>query len=733
MKRICCLLVALFLLTTAIFTQSQKPKVFEVTTDTLYFQDLDTANWRILPDKGEKYSIDEVMAMQVAGGFKPLSQLSEKNSRVYWVQYQLHNTLTRPARIALNAMNDFDAFYVKTGEEPIRYFRSGRFTDYKLKDGLKIADCIPLNMEPGATYTVYQRVEHKKAGLPENFLINIVSTDIVLKNYYLNKVDNQHNYYNSTQLQEAFIIGMIFLAVFMNLFFYRIVHEKLYLYFALAAFFLAINRMYNISSAYLFYKNPFLLDNVKYLSLAWMFITFFFVQFYRSFLNLKQRFPKLDRIFIGTAWLFIALSLASFLAPKFNLGANNWIYVLPGRMVFQLIPALQILVQVVCLKNAPKANYYLLAGSSPLLVLLASSMFYSQEGFQYFKDSPLRRWMAENYRLAEAICIALLLLSITWVLFLRFIELRKQNAQQALDKERLLREKEVERNELIAAQKIQLEKEVEERTSELQYSLKELRTAQAQLVQSEKMAALGELTAGIAHEIQNPLNFVNNFSEVSVELVDEMKQEFDNGRTAEAAAIAEDIQQNLEKIAHHGKRAESIVKGMLQHSRSSSGQKEPTDINALCDEYLRLSYHGLRAKDKSFSASYTTAFDDSMGPVQIVPQDISRVMLNLYNNAFFAVNEKKKSAPQDYVPAVHVSTRKDGSGVLISVKDHGNGISPNLLQKIFQPFFTTKPTGEGTGLGLSLSYDIVKAHNGTIRVESTEGEGTTFFVHLPIV
>ena len=271
-------------------------------------------------------------------------------------------------------------------------------------------------------------------------------------------------------------------------------------------------------------------------------------------------------------------------------------------------------------------------------------------------------------------------------------------------------------------------------------TLSELKSTQAQLIQSEKMASLGELTAGIAHEIQNPLNFVNNFSEVSTELIDEMNMDLDKGDIAEAKEIASDLKQNLEKINHHGKRAGDIVKGMLQHSQKSTGVKEPTDVNALADEYLRLSYQGLRAKDKSFNATMKTDFDESIGKINIIPQDIGRVLLNLYNNAFYACTERSRSAVNEqinqdiisYEPTVSVTTKKSGNSVFITVSDNGNGIPQNIVNKIFQPFFTTKPTGQGTGLGLSLSYDIIKAHGGEIKVESKEGEGTEFIIQIPV-
>lgn len=280
-------------------------------------------------------------------------------------------------------------------------------------------------------------------------------------------------------------------------------------------------------------------------------------------------------------------------------------------------------------------------------------------------------------------------------------------------------------------------KQLEDAKNRVELTLSELKATQSQLIQSEKMASLGELTAGIAHEIQNPLNFVNNFSEVNSELIAEMKDELSKGNIEEAKSIANDIDENEKKIIFHGKRADGIVKGMLQHSRSSSGVKEPTDINALADEYLRLAYHGLRAKDKSFNASMKTDFDESIGNILVVPQDMGRVILNLITNAFYAVTERKKQAStgssgQHYEPTVSVSTRKLQDKVEIRVKDNGNGIPQRVLDKIFQPFFTTKPTGEGTGLGLSMSYDIItKSHQGEIRVETKENEGSTFIITLP--
>ncbi|WP_128546455.1 ATP-binding protein [Larkinella soli] len=277
-------------------------------------------------------------------------------------------------------------------------------------------------------------------------------------------------------------------------------------------------------------------------------------------------------------------------------------------------------------------------------------------------------------------------------------------------------------NALLHAQKTEIEK-----------TLTELRTTQEQLIHKEKMASLGELTAGIAHEIQNPLNFVNNFSDVSEELVQELKEEAVAGRTEDVLAIADDLARNLQKIHSHGRRADSIVKGMLEHSRSSAGRRQATDLNALADEYLRLAYHGLRAKEKDFSAVLVTDFDPKLGAVEVVPQDLGRVLLNLYTNAFYAVKEKQKKAQDGYQPTVSVLTHRQNGTVEIRVRDNGTGMPEPVKQKIFQPFFTTKPTGQGTGLGLSLSYDIItKGHGGEILAETQPGQFTEMTIRLPV-
>ncbi len=273
--------------------------------------------------------------------------------------------------------------------------------------------------------------------------------------------------------------------------------------------------------------------------------------------------------------------------------------------------------------------------------------------------------------------------------------------------------------------------EIDNQRERAEKTLENLKSAQSQLIQSEKMASLGELTAGIAHEIQNPLNFVNNFSDVNAELIDESIDAINAGNPNEAIQLLSNLRQNEEKIKFHGQRADTIVKGMLQHSRESKGQKELTDINLLTDEYLRLSYHGLRAKDKSFNSVIHTDYDSKIGSINIIPQDIGRVLLNLYNNAFYALSEKKKQLSDGFEPCVTVTTKKLIGKISIIVKDNGNGIPQKVLDKIFQPFFTTKPAGQGTGLGLSISYDIIKAHGGQLKVNTKEGEYAEFVMELP--
>ncbi|UOQ98583.1 ATP-binding protein [Hymenobacter sp. 5317J-9] len=435
----------------------------------------------------------------------------------------------------------------------------------------------------------------------------------------------------------------------------------------------------------------------------------------RKFLDLPRRMPRGNR-------------------------ALNWIWV-PGVLLYLGARALDV-------RSANLDDAYLLLVLSVVVavvvavrdyrparsLLLAVSPFLLYKLVEFVVESPTGK-VPKQYDAALDTTQAF---AIIWLITFIFIA-RSQKKQ--LEKERLQREEEDKAKRLIEAQNAELERLVNERTAalthqaeELRTALTELKTTQAQLIQSEKMASLGELTAGIAHEIQNPLNFVNNFAEVSAELVTELEEERekpDRDLELEADLLA-DLKQNLQKIHQHGGRAASIVRGMLEHSRASSGERVPTDLNALADEYLRLAYHGLRAKDKSFNATLKPDFDPSLPPVEVISQDLGRVLLNLLTNAFYAVKQRQQRGEPGYAPTVSVSTRREGDQVELRVKDNGTGMPESVKAKIFQPFFTTKPTGEGTGLGLSLSYDIVtQGHGGTLAVESREGEGTEFIISLP--
>ena len=327
-------------------------------------------------------------------------------------------------------------------------------------------------------------------------------------------------------------------------------------------------------------------------------------------------------------------------------------------------------------------------------------------------------WWQRWWAIASGI---LLLGGVIWL----FILYRSRN----LLKEKHLLEQKV---NLRTREVVEQKEEISIQRDQLKDALEGLQNTQAQLVQREKMASLGELTAGIAHEIQNPLNFVKNFSEVNMDLLEEMNEAMDKGDKAEMKEIFSDLKQNTEKVVLHGSRADSIIKGMLHHFRSSSHTAELTDINDLVDECLRLTYHGLRAKDRSFNATFKTNYGDNIPEINIIRQDVGRVFLNIFTNAFYAVTEKKQMLDDAsaYEPTVSVSTTKLDDEIEIRIKDNGNGIPQKIVDKIFQPFFTTKPTGQGTGLGLSLSYDIIKAHGGEIKVETKEEEGTTLIIQL---
>ena len=528
-----------------------------------------------------------------------------------------------------------------------------------------------------------------------------------------------------------YIEGALFLLLFLIHLSFFLVYpkQKANLYFGLSTFFIGIGNL-----LYAAIKHDHDVGFITYAAVI-DFVMFFSLYGLFLFLAIHTLFSSRKRF---SFWFIVALFPSGI--PLLFL-SYKWGYVLGILIPLLLAIAEAFRIAIHALRKGKRGVGIVVAGLASFFVffLLFHLLLYG------ILPNPS---LSEQYTLMDLIYhISALSLPVTLSIYLSL-----QYAFTSKDLENKLAEvqdlsqkmiaQEQDRQQLLANQNLLLEQQVAERTTQvveqkeaLQASLQHLKSTQAQLIQSEKMASLGELTAGIAHEIQNPLNFVNNFSDVSNELLQEMKYELEKGNAQDALALAEDVQQNLEKILHHGKRADAIVKGMLQHSRISSGQKELTDINLLADEYLRLAFHGLRAKDKSFNAKFETDFDSKLDKINVVPQEIGRVILNLINNAFYAVNEKKKllaDSGNAYEPIVTVSTKQANGKISISVTDNGIGIPQKSLDKIFQPFFTTKPTSQGTGLGLSLAYDIVtKGHGGELKVETKEGEGSVFIVSLP--
>ncbi|WP_159467510.1 sensor histidine kinase [Dyadobacter sp. 3J3] len=449
-------------------------------------------------------------------------------------------------------------------------------------------------------------------------------------------------------------------------------------------------------------------------------LTFFLIQFIRKRLETATKLPEWDKLLLGARYVSIGLMAAYYIFDESKIVSWLW------------YPFVSYVLWIIFTKDEFKPVRSLAQGSFPFIAI------------SLFNDFarlivPTKLFNQYGDYLVTAKVFAFIWLFAVWY--------NSQKQQRVLDKER---EAQRIKDEVNQAKKEALEYLVTERTieltrqkEELQKTLDELKSTQAQLIQSEKMASLGELTAGIAHEIQNPLNFVNNFSEVSVELCQELEEEIAKTSISDSdkeyiSGIISDLSQNQQKITHHGKRADSIVKGMLQHSRTSSGHKEPTDINALADEYMRLAYHGLRAKDKEFNATLVTDFDPTIGKIDVLPQDLGRVFLNLFTNSFYAVAEKKRLSKEnptlpDYKPEVKVITKLFANKLYIRVIDNGTGMPESVKAKIFQPFFTTKPTGQGTGLGLSMSYDIItKSHDGLLDVTSVPGESTEFKITIPV-
>jgi len=691
-----------------VFSQDNFPEPFEIKADTAVYITLPPHMWQYMVTGQQKVPYPAVSSKKYAAAFKPgpdnnrgVAIITAQN---LWVRYSVVNRLNRPVDITFQEYTARQDLYVTTAAGVTNHYHTGSKVPYSRRDGLKRLLEIPYTLQPGQVITVYEHSQDVKGNLTMSLGIE--------KNVLRHFVEDDE--YVFSLIMASVMFGIFIIAFFFNAFFYYVVRERVYLMYGITLLCAAITYFQLPLTVYFFKEHPQYIKVANYISSALLLQLFVFTIL--MFLKTAQHHPLIHKIMVAVNSANIILSFYFFWTGANTtgiLGLALWCLIIAS------LAGLSVILVADLIKRRHMAQLFII-GVMPFLVLFVYTMVYSGQR--------VAAQAAINATLVWAVVV------ISWSLFNRFKHLQEENARVALDKERLAREKEEERNELIARQNEALEHQVAARTAQLQQSLEDLRQTQNQLIQSEKMAGLGELTAGIAHEIQNPLNFVNNFSDVSIELLAEMSDELDNGDTAEAKAIAVDIKQNLEKIAHHGRRADGIVKGMLQHSRASSGQKEPTDINALADEYLRLAYHGLRAKDKSFNAHLVTNFSPNLPHVTIVPQDVGRVLLNLFTNAFYATQQKGNQMEDGtYKPVVELSTRQEGNIIEITVKDNGTGIPDAIKDKILQPFFTTKPTGQGTGLGLSLSYDIiVKGHGGKINIVSTEGEGAAFIITLPL-
>jgi signal transduction histidine kinase len=641
---------------------------------------------------------------QVAG---PAVNFSVTSS-FFWIKSNLRNETdeTLFLQIGNHALTDILVYEV-IDSRIVKQYHSGNWLPFDKREVKDVDYLFPLMIPKNTTATIYIRVMHYRG---TQFPLHAGSLTAVYNN-----AGNRH-------LIEGIYYGFMLLMVLYNLFIYFSLKDSSYLYYVAYIFLMGLlNATINGYAFRYFWPSAPILTQYEDIIAALVGVSG--ILFASKFLNTKENVPGFHKVFIALLIGYII-----------NIGVTASGSFLAGTICVEMLSLLLVASFFIAAyrtlnKGYKPAKFFLIAWS---LLLVSVIVFILED----YKILPYNALTVNSLQIGSA--VEALLLSMALANRINVYKEEKEQAQ--MENLRSLKQNE----KLVREQNMLLERKVEERTHELKAANKELLAAmenlsltQAQLVQKEKMASLGELTAGIAHEIQNPLNFVNNFSEINTELTEELKQEMEKSNLVDSkesfSALLNNIIQNSQKITHHGKRAEAIVKGMLQHSRTSTGEKEPFDINALADEYLRLSYHGLRAKDKSFNAGFKTNFDKSIGLLPIVPQDIGRVLLNLFNNAFYSVTEKKKHLKDGYEPLVQLETKRIGDKVHICVRDNGLGVPQKVIDKIFQPFFTTKPTGEGTGLGLSLSYEIItKDHGGILKLNTKEGEYAEFIIELPV-
>ncbi|WP_461066282.1 sensor histidine kinase [Spirosoma horti] len=725
----CCFWVGILL---PVFAQTAWPPVYEIKADSSI--KIDTTHFQILEDRAGDFTFEQVQKdpnFRVEPAFD-----RHRRSHVYWVRMRIKNSLSDTLNLYLCdfASNYLDMYWLDTSNQWQHQRTGSLIPQSQLPDrkGNKERNRLFFRLLPGQQTTLYQRSERVFWWPP----LTNVSTQLQTERQ---RVDALFNYIRVENGWESYffdgiMIGILLLAVFYNLVVFFSIKDRVYLYFSISLFFFTLSRNQSRIQLAFFYEHPYEFELLAHFFFIIYFV--FFIQSIRKFIQPIPAFSLLDKFISLFLWVTVLVDIGMFFSYTIA-------WVPPDVIEFSieiLIRVVYVLCTVLMVRmmkiGSIDARFALLA-TTPLFIFWLYTLTNRILGTYFGIDvSPQARMVSEY---TENACFAWLIIFFSGALVNRYNLVRQRVAQQIVEREQMEKEQEMERIRLIESQKELLEQQVEERTAQLKTSLDNLRATQNQLVQKEKMASLGELTAGIAHEIQNPLNFVTNFSDVSVELLDELKeglwQKLPDSEKEYAEEILGDLSVNLEKITYHGNRASSIVKGMLEHSRLSTGERKLTNLNALADEYLRLAYHGLRAKDKNFNCELVTHLDSGLPIVNVVTQDISRVLLNLFTNAFYAVSEKKQQLNESdlatYKPTVTVTTGYVNGRVEIHVLDNGTGMPDSVKAKIFQPFFTTKPAGSGTGLGLSLSYDIVtKGHGGSLTVDSTPGQSTEFTLTL---
>ena len=734
MNKIYCLIFLCVGLLTDGVAQRGWPAVYQIKTDTTLLQP-DTTNFQVLDDASGTLTFDQ--ARRSSAFRTSRFYTSGRKAHVCWIRMQVKNTLPYPLDLYFCDFNSsYLDLYWQDSSRTWRHERTGTLVPFsRLPDrqGNKERSRLFFRLLPGQQTILYERAEN--AFWQSRLLYispQLQSEENRIKSVFTYvRVDRGWEDY----FFDGIMIGVLFLAVCYNLFVFFSIRDSVYLYFSISLFFFMLDRNRARLQLVFFEEYPYLFDLIS----SFFFITFFvfFIQSIRKFI---QPVPALARVNTAASFFLVVtalLNIVQFLAPSFL-----------SLPLLELSMCLEVLIRIVFLlciilmvsmirRGSIDARFSLLA-TGPLFLFWMVTLTSRLLGHYFSVTITNALWF--YFERFENTFLAWLILFFSAALINRYNLARKRVAQQAIEREQLEKEREIERNRIMASQNERLEQQVKERTAQLLTSLDELKATQAQLIQKEKLASLGELTAGIAHEIQNPLNFVNNFSEVSTELITELTDERQKSApdTGLEQELLDDLKVNMEKISHHGHRASRIVRSMLDHAHSGSGERTATNINDLCDEYLRLAYNGVRrsgdpANASQFNCELVTDFGADIDLVEVVPQEIGRVLLNLYNNAFYAVHEKQKSSLTSYQPRVSVSTRTTGNRIEIRVTDNGIGMNDSVKAKVFQPFFTTKPTGEGIGLGLSLSYDIVtKGHGGALLAESQPDQGTNFILALPI-